>query len=153
EGEHHSWAARAEALALALDQARARAGAEHLAGLEGVIGTLLDVVDIDPGWQAAFEAAAGEALAAVVVDGVETGRRAVEALHRHDVPGAVLALGASRPVRLFPDAGEPLRRHVRSPRRDVEHLLDALIGSAIVVDAWVTAVDLALAHPDAVIVT
>src|SRR2546430_11553084 len=53
----HSWAARADALALALDEARARAGAERLAGVGGVLGTLLDLVDVDEGWEDAFEAA------------------------------------------------------------------------------------------------
>ena len=68
--------ARAEALALALDQARARAGAERLAGVAGTLGTLLELVDVDDGWAPAFEAAAGDALAAVVVDSVDGGPRA-----------------------------------------------------------------------------
>src|SRR5699024_8553898 len=38
------WAARVEALQLALDAARARAGAEALADADGVLGTLLDLV-------------------------------------------------------------------------------------------------------------
>ncbi|HMV74144.1 MAG TPA: AAA family ATPase, partial [Microthrixaceae bacterium] len=37
-----AWSARADALSLALDEARQRAGAERLAGLDGVLGTLLD---------------------------------------------------------------------------------------------------------------
>jgi chromosome segregation protein len=55
--------ARVEALALALDQARSRAGTERLAGVDGVLGTLLDLVAVDPGWEGAFDGAAGEALA------------------------------------------------------------------------------------------
>ena len=42
-----------------------------------MLGTLLDLVEVDPGWEAAFEAAAGEALMAVVVDGVDAGRHAI----------------------------------------------------------------------------
>ena len=61
--------ARVEALQLALDAAHARAGAERLAGVDGVLGTLLDLVEIDDGWEPAVEAALGEALTAVVVDG------------------------------------------------------------------------------------
>ncbi len=61
------WDARAEALSLALESARARAGAEHLAGVDDVLGTLLDLIDIDSGWEAAVEAALGEAVEAVVV--------------------------------------------------------------------------------------
>ena len=97
DGERHAWTARAEALALALDEARSRAGAERLASVDGVVGTLLDLVEIDAGWEAAVEAAAGEALAAVVVDGVAAGRSAVATLLGEGadaVAGAVIALGA-----------------------------------------------------------
>jgi len=154
DADRHSWAARADALAQALDAARARAGAERLAGVPGVLGTVLDLVAIDDGWEAAFEAAAGDALAAVVVEDLSAGRRALDELHRGDVSGAVLALGASRPMRLFPEGGEPLRRHLRAVRPDVEGLLDVLVGGAVVVDGgWEAALDLALAHPDAVVVT
>lgn len=154
ESELHAWRARAEALALALDEARSKAGTERLAGIEGVVGTLLDVVEVDPGWEAAFEAAAGDALAAVVVDSPDAARRALAALHGEALTGAVLALGAARPPRAPVPVGEPLRRHVRATRPDVERLLDALLGAAVVVDGgWADAVDAALAHPDALVVT
>ena len=154
EGERHAWEARVEALDLALDEARSRAGAQRLAGVEGVLGTLLDLVEVDPGWEAAFEAAMGEALVAVVVDDVAAGRRALEALHGEALSGAVIALGAGMAARTSPAVGEPLRRHVRAHRPDVEAVLDGLIGAAVVVDGgWVEAVDVALAHPDAIAVT
>ncbi len=126
----HAWAARAEALGLALDEARARAGAERLVDVDGVVGTLLDVVEIDPGWEAAFEAAAGEAIAAVVVADAGAGRRALEVLQGGDGAGSVLPLsgtvgavssagrrvpaghGCVRPVRGRCPAGPPDR-----PRR------------------------------------
>ena len=69
-------APRVEALQLALDATQARAGAEHLAAVPGVVGTLLDLVSIDPGWERAVEAALGEALAAVVVRDVDARGRA-----------------------------------------------------------------------------
>jgi chromosome segregation protein len=150
----HTWSARADALAMALDQARARAGAERLAGVEGVVGTLLDLVDIDPGWEAAAEAACDEALAAVVVDSVDSGRRALRVLAEGDVPGAVLALGVAAATRTPPPVGEPVLRHVRPRRPDVGPLLDRLLGAAVAVEGgWTGAVDAALAHPDAVVVT
>ncbi|MGI8793089.1 MAG: chromosome segregation protein SMC, partial [Acidimicrobiales bacterium] len=157
-GEAHAWRARAEALALALDEARARAGAERLADVDGVVGTLLDLVDIDEGWEAAFEAAAGEAIAAVVVDSVEAGRRALAHLQAGDAAGAVLALGApALPVSLPFEAtavGQPLRERVRSARSEVEALLDVLLAPAIAIDGpWEQALDLALAHPELVVVT
>ncbi len=153
EAERHTWSARADALALALDQARARAGAERLAGVAGVVGTLLDVVDVDAGWEPAFEAAAGEAIAAVVVDSVDAGRAALAELRSGDLSGAVLALGAGRPTGAAVPASEGVRRHVRGTRPGVDALLDALVGAAVVADGWADAVDLALAHPEAVVVT
>ncbi|MEY2435347.1 MAG: chromosome segregation protein, partial [Acidimicrobiaceae bacterium] len=157
DADRHTWVARADALAQALDEARARAGTERLAGVEGVIGTLLDLVDVDPGFHAAFEAAAGEALTAVVVDDPAAGRRALDVLHKGELSGAVLALGATAaPAALPLGSGEPLRWHVRSSSGDggVEGLLDALLGAVVVVEGgWPEAVDLALNHPGTLIVT
>ena len=91
------WGARAEALHLALESARARAGAEHLAGVEDVLGTLLDLIDIDTGWEAAVGAALGDALEAVVVASPRAGRRAPDSLHGSNVHGVVIC--ASGPAR------------------------------------------------------
>ncbi|HEX9969602.1 MAG TPA: chromosome segregation protein SMC [Acidimicrobiales bacterium] len=157
--ERQTWTARAEALALALDEARARAGAERLADVPGVVGTLLELVEVDEGWEAAFEAAAGEAIAAVVVDGVDTARAALTHLRNGNAGGAVLALDAvGFPASLALDAaavgGEPVRSHVRSRLPSVDRLLDTLLGHAVVVDGgWERALDLALLHPGVVAVT
>src|SRR5207302_10678370 len=94
DADRRAWAARADALALALDEARARAGSERLAEVGGVVGTLLELVEVDDGWEDAFEAAAGEAIAAVVVDGENAARRAIAALREGHASGAVLALPA-----------------------------------------------------------
>ena len=152
DGEHHSWSARADALASALDAARAEAGVERLAGIDGIIGTLLDVVSVDPGWEAAFEAAAGEAIAAVVVADVAAARTALAHLRDHDLSGAVLALGAA-PAAAPTPAMRSVRQHVRSDRPDVSGLLDVLVGPVAVADSWVEAVDVALAEPGRVVVT
>ena len=160
ESEHHAWLARAEALAMALDEARSRAGADRLAGREGVVGTLADLIEIDPGWEAAFEAAAGDALAAIVVDDAEAARRSLQALTADELPGAVLALSAKRPARTVPSVGRPVRTHVRAAGSSaaragvVDELLDALVGAAVLVDeGWAAALDVALAHPEATVVT
>ncbi len=153
EKEQHAWEARAEALSVALDEARARAGADHLAGVSGVLGTLLDLVDVDEGWGAAFEAAAGSAVSAVVVDDAGAARRALESLHQGELAGAVVPLLDTWTAVAPPPLGEPVRGHVRSRRPGVDALLDALIGGAVAVADWPAAVDVAIAHPDAVVVT
>ena len=153
DGEVRAWTARAEALASALDAARARAGAQQLADLDGVVGTLLDIVHIDDGWQTAFESAAGEAIAAVVVDDVSTARRALVHLRTVEVAGAVIPLGRPPTSTLPSTAGETLRSHVRSTRPEVDSLLDLLVGHTLVADDWSAAVDLATADPGVTVVT
>ncbi|MGB0111758.1 MAG: chromosome segregation protein SMC [Ilumatobacteraceae bacterium] len=151
--EASRWAARVEALELALDAARARAGAERLAGIDGVLGTLLDLIEIDTGWEPAVEAALGESLTAVVVDDPSAGRRALDALHSSDTSGAVLALGTRPASPPRPTVGDAVRPHARSSRPGVDVLLDGLLGAAVRVADVTAAVDAALAHPDAVVVT
>ena len=154
DNEHHTWTARADALAQALDEARSRAGAEKLGELHGVIGTLLDLVEVDAGWEAAFEAAATEAMAAVVVADVGAARRALEVLQAGGLSGSVLALG-SVPAGSAADRALPgsVRAHVRSARPEVEALLDGLVGHTVVAGSWSDAIDAALADPAAVVIT
>ena len=148
------WRARAEALQLALEGARARAGAEHLAGVDGVLGTVLDLIEIDNGWESAVEAALGEALQAVVVTSPQAGRVALRSLQENNVHGAVLALGArAASLTQSVPGGEQVRPHVRSRHAGVAELLDAILGGAVRVGGWNDAVDLAIAHPTATVVT
>ncbi len=162
DAARHTWAARAEALGQALDQARARAGAERLRDVDGVVGTLLDLVEIDEGWEPAVEAALDQAIAAVVVRGGAAGaRRALEVLHEAGA-GAVLPLGVSRArsaATTDPAVGEAVRSHVRSRDPEVDAALDAVLAGVVCVDSgddgapWQVALDVAMAHPDAVVVT
>jgi len=157
----HAVAARAEALRLALDEIRARAGVERLSGLSGVIGTLLDVVEVDQGYEKAFEAAVEEALAAVVVDGVTAARDALDHLRSEGSAGAVLVAGAGAAAAaggpsaegdghssggaggdglgtggvarddLESAAVELVRDHVRSRQPSVDALLDRLLAGVL----------------------
>ena len=171
ELEHHRSVARADALERALDEARGAAGAELLSGVDGVVGILLDLVEVDLGWEEAFEAAAGASVAAVVVSGSLPARSALARLREGGATGAVLALtdsasrggtegtaaGAGGAVE--PAGTESIRPHVR-PRPGARHLpgLDAaldtlLAGSHCSLGGWSEAIDLALARPDLVVVT
>ena len=164
DAARHRWAARAEALAQALDEARARAGARRLADLDGVLGALVELVEVDEGFEAAFEAAAGEALAAVLMGDEQAARRALAHLSRAGTSGAVIALGAGAgregggdgaiaPVAL-PAGASWLRGHVRSGQESVDELLEQLLRRAAVVEGgWEEAVDLALRRPELVVVT
>ena len=148
------WQARADALRMALEATRAKAGTEHLAGVAGALGTLFDLVEIDEGWEPTVEAALGDALLAVVVDDPVAGRRALESLRSANVHGAVLALGLPAvPSVAAPAAGHPVRPHVRSRSAAVSQLLDAIVGSVVRADSFASAIDIAMANPTAVVVT
>ncbi len=182
DGQRHSWTARADALAAALDEARARAGVERLADVAEVVATLPELVDVDPGWEAAFEAAAGAALGAVVVGGDHEVVRRCLARLRDDGAGVVLGVGTEPSVREpwasepastelsshdvatgeatseAATAGERVRSHVHPRRCEVAPLLDRLLGPAVCVGgtgphAWHDALDVVVSHPGAVVVT
>ncbi len=161
--DEQSWASRADALDLALDEARDRAGARRLAGIDGVLGTLLELIEVDAGWETPVEVALGEALSAVVVADPSVGRRAVQTLRDGNLSGALLVLAefapgaapaaAEAPHQPRSSIGDAVRPHVRSARADVNRLLDTLLAHAVRVDSWDAAVEASLAHPAAVIVT
>jgi len=160
EQVRHRLEARAEALARAAAEARGALGADVLAGVPGVVGSLVELVDIDDGWQGAFEAAVGAAFAGIVVQDTETARAALTRLHESDVVGTVLTLRASVPAadaiagRDLRHDAEFVRRHVRSDTAGVAALLDGLLAGAVAVrGGWRDAVDYALERPDLVVVT
>lgn len=162
DAERHAWSARAETLALALDEARARAGAMSLSGVDVALGTLLDLIEIDPGWELAFEAAVGPAMAAVVVDGgIDGARQALKVLEGSS--GAILPMDtgagtymASNTPSLSSVIGgaELVRPHVRARNPRLSGLLDTLLRNAVRVGAdWGEALEVAISNPDLVVVT
>ncbi len=159
EEARHRTAARAEALDRALAEMSGAGGHELLREVDGVVGSLLSLVEIDEGWDAAFEAAAGAGVATVVVDGPRSAQRALTTLRDRGVTGAVLAPRTVHPVSVTDlpagSSAEPLRRHVRARHGGAvaESVLDALVGRAVRVDGWEEAIDLSLAHDDLVVVT
>ena len=154
--DHQRWSARAEALQQALDAAHAEAGLAHVAGIEGVLGTLRDLVEIDGGFEEALDAALPDALGAIVAADAASGRHALERLAAADAAGAVIALGVEGVARRAGPTTDAthLRGRVRGSSRAVEALLDVLLDDVHVTDGdWVVALDLALRLPGAVVVS
>ncbi|MGI9023609.1 MAG: chromosome segregation protein SMC [Acidimicrobiales bacterium] len=164
EGERAVWGARVDALALALDNVSVDGGG--LDDVDGVVGRLAELVTVEVGWEAAFEAAAAEALGAVVVEDVDAARACLAGRTPDAGPLAIVALGPSGPLSGVPgsrlhEAGPPavavpgarVVEHVQSSHPGVAALLDTLLVDAVAVDGWEEAVDLALAHPRVVVVT
>ena len=156
DAEAHRWDARSEALALALDDARGATRAAALDGVDGVIGPLVDHLEIEPGAEAAVAAALGEAMRAVVVERGPAAHAALARLKDGDLDALLLVADAHVPVQgeLAPVGTQPLANYVRALRPDIEAALAKLLAGAVLVDApWNTALDLALSRPEVMVVT
>ena len=164
EGNRRHWTARREALAMALHES-ARPVPHDVLAAAGALGLLSDLIEIDPGLEAAFAAAAGDTISAVVVRDAAVARRVLHSLEAKDAGAAVIALEGIGPAREETVAApgvagsdriqqEPLRGRVRAADPDVGRLLDLLLASVVLVEGdWHSAADVWMRNPDAVAVT
>ncbi len=154
----HRLSARVEALSLALDESRARAGVARLAEVSGVLGTLADLVQVDDEHGLAFEAALEGALDSAVIAGSTNAKVALSRLRELGEGGSLLVTpahgGAAAGTAVSLVGTSPLRALVSTSDRDVSALLDVLIGGVLLADGgFDEATELALNHPDVTIVT
>ncbi len=149
--------ARAEALARALEELSGSNSRAIVEGVEGVLGAFLDLIEVDEGFERAVEAAAGASVSAMVVDGRDSARAALEALRREGGAGVILAAGLVLGGSLeTPEGCESLRPRVRARQGAPAHVarvLDALFSRAVVAPSWREGLDVAATHPDLVVAT
>ncbi len=149
--------ARAEALARALEELSGSGGRAIIGNLEGVLGAFLDLIEVDEGWERAVESAAGASVGAMVVDGRRSAQAALEVLRREGGAGLILPVGENHITPIAaPDNCVALRSLVRARAGAPAHVtrvLDALFTRAFVTETWQAGIDVAVTHPDLVIVT
>ena len=148
---------RAEALGRALEELSGSGGRAIIGNLDGVLGAFLDLIEIDEGWERAVESAAGASVNAMVVDGRRSAQAALEALRREGGVGLILPVPET-PIAsvLAPPGCVALGSLVRARSGAPVHVtrvLDALFSRAFVIESWRAGIDVAVAHPDLVIVT
>ena len=148
--ESKSWVARADALSLALDEARKLSGIEEVSEIDGVYGSLLELIHIDDGWEAAFEAAIGNVATSVVVNDIETARKTLEKIQDSGNAGGVI-IAPSNPSPN--NSKNPLREHVHSEIPEIEALLDKFLSGIQVVSDWSMGVEKSLLSPENTFVT
>ncbi len=135
--------ARRDALAEALAGARAAAGAEDLEGLPGMVGSVLDVISVDPGWEDAVEAALGDALSALVVESADAARTALERFANGPGHGAVMPLSVGSASEGSPNS---ILQKVSGTRTGADSMLASLLADIDVVGGdWRAAIDHSLA--------
>jgi chromosome segregation protein len=151
------WQARADALAMALDAARDASGIAALDGLPGVVGPLVDHLEIEAGAETAVSAVLGDALRAVVVDGPGAARQALTRLAAGDARAMVVVAGAATGPRRGLTAPAGTRRLADGVSSRVPGLADAvarMLDGALLTDAaWSVALELVLADPTLTVVT
>ena len=149
--------ARAEALARALEELSGSGGRAIIGNLEGVLGAFLDLIDVDEGWERAVESAAGASVGAMVVDGRRSAQAALEVLRREGGAGLILPVAETDIATVGAPANcVALRSLVRARAGAPAHVtrvLDALFSRAFVTESWQAGIDVAVAHPDVVVVT
>ena len=149
--------ARAEALARALDELSGAGGRAIIGNLDGVLGSFLDLIEVDSGWERAVESAAGASVGAMVVDGRKSARAALEALRREGGAGLILPVGEGVVATPSPPQGcTALRSLVRARAGAPGHVtrvLDGLFSRAFVANDWESGIEVAVANPELVIVT
>jgi len=149
--------ARAETLARALDELSGAGGRAIIGDLEGVLGSFLDLIEVDAGSERAVESAAGASVGAMVVDGRRSARAALAALRKEGGAGLILPVGegvVTTPA--TPKDCREVRALVRARRgapAHVDRVLDALFSRAFVASDWEVGIEVALVNPDLVIVT
>ncbi len=148
--------ARAEALRLALDSFRSKVGAERLSDVSGVLGPLVDHLEIEPGAEAAVGVALGEAMHSIIVEGPVGTRTALERLKHGDTEAVLFVTGIRPKVarhQVFANA-RPLKDCVKGSTQDLDAALETMLSGFMLVDGgWSDAIDFALANLGLVAVT
>ncbi|MEX1144386.1 MAG: AAA family ATPase [Acidimicrobiia bacterium] len=157
EGDAARARARADAMEQQLRAARADAATAELDAIDGVVGPVIDHLEIESGAEAAVAAALGEAMRAVVVRAGDAARSAVERLHSGDARALVLVVDPDRTPSLrsvdAPPGARPVVDLVRTQVPGLAEALARLLARSVLVGDWRTALDLVLARPDLVAVT
>ena len=149
--ESKAWIARSDALSLALEESREKSGIETIEELNGVLGTLLELIEIDQGWEAALHAAIGNAGTSVVVRDISIAEQALRKLRSEKQTGNVIIPPTNRDASLELDS--PLRARVRSSQPEANMLLDQILSGIQVSENWEAAIKKVIDNPEIELVT
>ena len=149
--ESKAWIARADALSLALEESRERSGIETVSEDQGVLGAFHDLIEIDYGWESAFNAAIGNASSSVVVRDTQIAKQSLQRSDLLENPAELLSPQMVRKTSQAPRS--PLRDHVRSSSPKLNLYLTDVLANVRVVEDWETAVTDAIQNPHTTLVT
>ena len=120
-----------EALTQAINSIGQTSTDEQTVASNGSLGFLRDSIEIETGFEKAFESVVGDFLSTIIFD---TKENAIEALSNIDVEtrsASVLAIDTRFTELHLTDAENPLRRHVNSTNETLNSFLDQLLANVI----------------------
>ncbi len=124
--------AEIEALKQAVNRINETPVMELSTNTDGVLGILSDFLDIETGYERAFEAATGDLLSTVVFDTTENAIEALNGMQMENRSVSVVTVDTNFRNPEITDFGEPLRRYVTSTNDSLNPFLDRLLADVIV---------------------
>ena len=156
EGDAATARAHADALDRQFDAARAATGAGRLDDVEGVVGSVVEHLEIVPGYEAAVASALGDAIRAIVLRHGPGVRTAFARLVQHGDHALLLLVNGEPeddvPTVAFPGA-RPLAEFVSSALPELAAVLARLLARTFLVDDWRAALDFVGEYRDVIAVT
>ncbi|MGV0633987.1 chromosome segregation protein SMC [Mycolicibacillus trivialis] len=156
EREVASLQARIDALTVGLDRKDGAAWLAKNTGVDGLFGSIAELVRVESGYEAALAAVLGAAADAVAAEGFPAARAAVAALKEADGGRAAIVLGgwpaATARTETLPGSARWATELIDAPDR-LRGALSAMLGAVAVVDDLDAALQLVGRHPQLTAVT
>ena len=124
--------AEIEAFGQAINRINTTATSDFPTNTDGVIGILSDLIQIEPGYETAFETATDGLLSTVIFDTTENAIQALNNVEIEDRSFSLASLDANFTESDESQIGDPLRRHVSSTNEILDSFLDRILLDVIV---------------------
>jgi len=124
--------AEIEAFGQAINRINTTSTSDFPTNTDGVIGILSDLIQIEPGYETAFETATDGLLSTVIFDTTENAIRALNDVEIEDRSFSLASLDANFTESDESQIGDPLRGHVSSTNEILDSFLDRILLDVIV---------------------
>ncbi len=124
--------AEIEAFGQAINRINTTSTSDFPTNTDGVIGILSDLIQIEPGYETAFETATDGLLSTVIFDTTENAIQALNDVEIEDRSFSLASLDANFTESDESQIGDPLRRHVSSTNEILDSFLDRILLDVIV---------------------
>ncbi len=148
--------AQFELISETYDSNNQTAGIENVRNVDGVLGTLLENIEIDPNAEKACAVVLSDLANSIVVDSAEGARNVMASLSSNELSASLFVLGSIfRDQRTsLPQGVTPITRFIRSSNPRIEQSIHTALSNVVYVEGdWRGACEVALSNPDLVVVT